>query len=241
MSETLFERARELRAELEALAEARASAGEAGELSQLRDSLAREFNALREALAGRAVLAKAGLQVPLPSSHDGLRKRALQLRERFEKDPRSEALKRGQVWRTSLEQACDTAQAIASAVRERWRAYEGEIFTGDAPPAVKKVLAPTMANKNALRRYETAFAELHGLFRNSPQSDEDVATAKLKARELADIAKAFDFNVPQEVKAFLEAVLSGGAPLGALTPVVVEWLEENGTFEHYRISALRQA
>jgi hypothetical protein len=240
MSETLFARARELRADLEALAEFRASAGEAGELSQLRDSLGREVDALNQALAARAILAKAGLQVTLPASHEGLRKRAQSLRERFEKEPRAEALKRGQVWRTCLEQAGETAKEIARAVRERWRAHEAEIFTGDAPSAVDRLLAPTTANRNALRRYKAAFTELQQLFRAAPRSEEDIVVARLKARELEDIARGFDFDVPREVKSFLEAVLSGGAPLGTLTPAVIDWLKKNDSYEHYRIVALRQ-
>jgi len=238
---TLFARAHELRANLEALHEIRASAGEAGELSQLRDSLEREVDALKDALAGRARLAVAGLEVALPASHERLRKRAQTLRERFEKEPRAEVLKKGQVWRTCLEEAGETAKLIANAVRERWRAHETEIFTGDTPSAVDRLLAPTTANKTALRRYKAAFTELQQLFRAAPQSEEDIAVARLKARELEDIAKDFDFDVPQEVKSFLEAVLSGGASLGMLTPTVIDWLKENDTHEHYRIVALRQA
>jgi hypothetical protein len=241
MSGTLFERARELRTDLETLAELRASAGEAGELSLLKDSLGREVDELKQALAGRAVLAKAGLEVPLPTSHEGLRKRAQSLRERFEKDRRAEVLKKGQVWRTCLEQAGETAKTIAGEVRERWRAYEAEIFTGDTPSAVEKLLAPTTANKAAFRRYKAAFGELRQLFRTTPRSEEEISAARLKAHELEEIARAFDFDVPQEVKSFLEAVLSGGAPLETLTQNVIDWLKENNTHEQYRIVALRQA
>lgn len=241
MSEALFARASKLRTDLEELAKFKASAGEAGELSQLRDSLGLEVDELKEALAARAILAKAGLHVALPASHGGLRKRAQSLRERFEKEPRAEALKRGQVWRTCLEQAGEVAEEIATAVRERWRKHEVEIFSGDAPPVVERLLAPTSANKNALRRYKAAFAELQQLFRSAPQSDADITVARRKAQELADIAKDFDFNVPQEVKHFLETVLSGGAPLGTLTAAVIDWLKENDSYEHYRIVASRQA
>jgi len=242
MTSMLFDRVRALRADLEALANVKASAGEAGELSDLKDDLAEQVGALKAALASRAVLAEANLSTDLPPSHEALRKRAQQLRERFEKDPRAEVLKKGQVWRTCLELAEATAKTITSTTRSRWQSYEAEIFGGEPPSAVERLLAPTPENNAALRRYKAGFDELRLKFKTLPSSDEDLAAAELKAKELKEIAKAFDFDVPGDVKAFLEAVFSGGgAPLKLLTPGVIEWLRKTGTYEHYRISALRQA
>jgi hypothetical protein len=242
MTSALFDRARALRADLEALANVKASANEAGELSDLKDDLAEQVDALRVALAARAVLAEANLPTDLPPSHEALRKRAQQLRERFEKDPSAEVLKKGQVWRTCIELAEATAKTITSTTRSRWQGYEAQIFGGESPSAVERLLAPTPENNAALRRYKACFEELRLQFRTLPSSSQDIAAAKLKANELKEIAKAFNFDVPVDVKAFLEAVLSGGgAPLKLLTPSVIEWLRKTGTYEHYRITALRQA
>ena len=44
-----------------------------------------------------------------------------------------------------------------------------------------------------------------------------------------------DFDVPGEVKRFLEEIQSGGAPLDLLTDTVKDWLKANNAFDSYRI------
>ena len=56
------------------------------------------------------------------------------------------------------------------------------------------------------------------------------------AEDLEKVAKGFDFDVPADVKQFLEAVLSiNGARLSLLTPSVLEWLTENGGLDGYAV------
>ena len=57
------------------------------------------------------------------------------------------------------------------------------------------------------------------------------------ADDLKAIAGQFDFDVPAEVKAFLEAVQADGAALALLTPTVTAWLKDNDAFTAYRIVA----
>lgn len=232
-------RVNNLRQGLEKLASAKAAAGEAGELSQLKDDLDEKVRRLRGVLAVRAALATAGVNVALPASCAGVKKRATALRERFEKEPRADVLKKGQTWRTWKEHADNAANDITLSVRAAWQGYQASVFSGETPAAVEKLLAPTQTNKGALGRYKRAYEEFRGLFKELPQSAENIAAVRAKADELIAIAAAFDFAVPAEVKAFLEAVQSGGAPLSSLTEAVIEWLHQSKTYDHYRISALR--
>ena len=65
---------------------------------------------------------------------------------------------------------------------------------------------------------------------------------RLLAEQLEAAAQDFNFDVPEPVKAFLEAVQSvAGAPLDLLTAEVRDWLKANNSFDSYRISAKGQA
>jgi hypothetical protein len=57
------------------------------------------------------------------------------------------------------------------------------------------------------------------------------------AENLASIAKDFDFDVPDAVKKFLDALPQGGAPLSLLTDEVRAWITGQGQTNRYRVIA----
>ena len=87
----------------------------------------------------------------------------------------------------------------------------------------------------AFRTYEALYAGLRAAFNDLPRDNGDIERVAALAEQLEQAAQAFDFDVPAEVKQFLEAVLSvNGAPLTLLTPGVRLWLEANGSLENLR-------
>jgi hypothetical protein len=60
---------------------------------------------------------------------------------------------------------------------------------------------------------------------------------RLTAENLAAIAKDFDFDVPDAVKQFLDALPQGGAPLSLLTDEVRAWIIGQGQTDRYRVVA----
>jgi hypothetical protein len=110
------------------------------------------------------------------------------------------------------------------------------VFAGDPPAGLRGKLPRTKANDEAFRTYEALYALLKSAFEDLPGDKGDLDKVRALAVQLEEVAQAFDFDVPAEVKRFLEAVLSvAGAPLALLTPEVRQWLAANGSLESYTI------
>ena len=58
-----------------------------------------------------------------------------------------------------------------------------------------------------------SYQSFRAAFEALPQDVATVERVRQLANDLTETAKSFDFDVPQEVKAFLEAMQAGGAPL----------------------------
>jgi hypothetical protein len=116
------------------------------------------------------------------------------------------------------------------------------VFAGEAPATIRDRLARTQDNEDAFERYRGLHQRLQALFQQLPQDAAAIDQVTEVAKELEATAQGFDFDVPQAVKAFLEAVQSvAGAPLDLLTPEVVNWLKANNSLDTYRISAKGRA
>lgn len=215
---------------------------EAGALEDLRSELSRRTDKLGPALATQALLAKADIPAPSPPSIVNLRTRAADLLRKFRAEPTSATLKRGQAWQNLLKQADTAGGDFAVSILESWRTYRGRVFAGEAPATIRNRLARTQANEDAFERYRGLHQRLQAAFQQLPQDAASIEQVKQLAKQLEAAAQGFDFDVPEAVKAFLEAVQSvAGAPLDLLTSEVVDWLRANNSFDAYRISAKGRA
>ncbi|WP_373086783.1 hypothetical protein, partial [Sneathiella sp.] len=133
----------------------------------------------------------------------------------------------------------DTATGeLATAVSSAWRGHRQSVFAGETPTQIRGKLALTKANEEALEVYKMKYSLLKAAFESFPEDIAAIEKVGKIAGELEKAAKAFDFNVPSEVKSFLEAVQSvKGAPLNLLTQTVQDWIEENGGSDSYSIRA----
>ena len=237
MTSSLPDRARDLRCRLKQVQDLDDKVREAGRLNDLRAELAKAIAALKQQLDHRAILQGAGVAASLPVSLEPRRRRAAVLLERFRADRSAATLKKGRSWTQLLTDVDEAAGEVGKVLDAAWLAYKENQFSGDKPADVRNRLAMTRDNADAFKTYEALYKRF-GAFSVRPRDAAAVAEAQALARELRATATRFDFDVPPDVKAFLDAVQEGGAPLLLLTEPVKDWLLANKALQNYRIRAV---
>ena len=235
MSTSLPVRVKEMRCRLESLDQLGANVAETALLEDLRSDLAPPVTELKKALEQCALLSTSGIAVEEPASLEAARKRAAGLIEKFTAERKAATLKKGVGWTNLVRDVKSASKDVATVVANRWKAYRQEVFTGEAPGVVKGRIAFTPANSLAFKRYEQLYQDFRTSFDRLPTDRTAIARVQSLAEALTETAKGLDYDVPADVKRFLEEVQSGGAPLELLTDTVKTWLAENHAFANYRI------
>jgi hypothetical protein len=235
MTNALPSRVAALRASLTSLDAMATDVQETALLTDLQRELAKSVDALDRSLVQCQILAKGGVTPNVPASLVTARTRAATLRQKFAGAPRSATLKSGTVWTTLLRDVGAAATDAETEAKMAWKDYRGTIFTGDTPAVIRGRIGWSDENKKAFERYERKFQNWRATADPLPSTASEVATVKAVAADLKSIAGEFDFDVPAEVKKFLDAVQANGAALALLTPAVVEWLKKKNAFASYRI------
>lgn len=238
MSQSLPRRAADLKARLSRLQDLSSKVEETSNLERLRQDLNRRVEKLDPQSQKAALLQAHEIVVAFPAGVAKTARRADGLLEKFKADPTAATLKKGQTWRVLLEELDGAAGDLSHAVRGAWQQSRKGFFAGDRPATLRGRLARTAENDRALERYSTLHQALDVAFHAAPDDPATIDEVKRLAKQLEEAARAFNFDVPEAVKAFLEAVQSvGGAPLELLTSEVTDWLKKNRSFDAYRISA----
>lgn len=235
MSTSLPARTKALRERLVALDLLGANVEETGLLEDLRSELAPFVAELSRALDHRALLLDSGIETPEPPSLEPARKRAATLLDRFTAERKAAALKKGTGWANLLKEIKTASTDVSDSVVRTWRGYRQTVFTGEAPALVKGRIAYTPANNAAFKTYEQLYQTFRAEFDKLPVDQAAIERVNALAARLTETAKEFDFDVPIDVKRFLEAIQSGGAKLDLLTEAVLKWLNDNDAFDNYRI------
>ncbi len=238
MNLTLAGRASGLRSRLEALDRTASNVAEVNALESLRIGMAKRAERLGMELAKEALLSGSSIAVTTPASLVAARKRAIGLLEKFENDTKADTLKRGQNWSALLDEVDTATRELSTAVTAAWRAHRSSVFAGQSPAEIRGKLARTEANDDAFDDYVTLYGRLKAAFDTFPVDAEAIARVSRIGADLERAATTFNFDVPADVKLFLEAVLSvKGAPLSLLTPTVQKWLAESGGLNSYSVRA----
>jgi len=235
MSASLPARAKALRDRLLALDRLGANVEETGLLEDLRSDLAPHAAELSRALDERALLIASGIETPEPPTLKTARKQAATLLERFTSERKAATLKRGNGWANLIKSIKTAASDLGTAAGQSWKGYRQTVFTGEAPSLVKGRIALTPTNNAAFKTYELLHQAFLAEFEKLPVDKAAIDGVKTLAAKLTETAKDFDFDVPVDVKRFLEAIQTGGAKLELLTDAVLKWLEENNAVDNYRI------
>jgi hypothetical protein len=235
MSTSLLARAKALRERLVNLDQLGGNVEEAGQLEDLRTDLALPAAEFSRALEQRKMLMDSGIDIAEPPSLETARKRAAVLLEKFKTEKKAATLKKGAGWANLLKDIKAASTDVSASVDRSWRGYRQSIFTGEAPGVVKGRIALTPANEAAFKAYEQLYQAFRAEFDKLPRDKDAIDHVKTLTARLTETAKIFDFNVPPDVKRFLEAIQSGGAKLNLLTDAVLKWLEANNALDSYRI------
>jgi hypothetical protein len=237
MKDALPLRVSALREKLNRLQGLTANAKEASDLAVLQRELSTPAQTLASLVKQQTMLTEQGVRVLPPASLGQVRKRASAVREKFRAEKKSTTLKKGTGW-TSLITDGDTAiKDVEGALLAGWKDFRTAVYAGDAPGVIDKRIARTPQNVQALNEYQQAHTQFTALFQTVPSNATTVEAAKKLAGDLVRISAKFDFAVGDEVKRFLAAVQSGGAPLALLTDDVLKWLADNKAADGYSIRA----
>lgn len=174
---------------------------------------------------------------PDSTSAKAARKTLVRLINRFTENRAADSLTKGRDWKLLENQAQMTYQELTDALKAAWSQFIATAYTGESPNHLERSLAVTDLNLNQLRLYKQTYIQLNGLTRSRPQERRDFDRVRELARQLGEIYQRLDFNVPEGVKHFLQAVADGGADLDLLTEEVRGWLQQQGSSGHYRIVA----
>lgn len=235
MSTSLAARVKSLRERLLILDRLGANVEETGLLVDLRSELEPTAVELRNVIDQRNMLVDAGIEADAPASLGVARKRAVSLLEKFEAEKKASILKKGVGWSKLIQEIEAASADLKASIIKSWKAYRQTVFTGDAPSVIKGRLAFTPANTSAFTQYDQLHQSFRAEFERVPADKAGIERVRKFSATLTEIAKTFDFDVPGEVKRFLEAIQSGGATLDLLTGTVKDWLKANDAFESYRI------
>lgn len=188
---------------------------------------------LPESLKTIDMLAKAGVAVQgSASSASQVRNAIAKIKTRFAQAREADALTKGQEWKVLIRELPKVVGELEESAAEGWETHAQQLFSGDAPSAVERTLAPTDANKAALVKYRQAHERYVRLRGSVPAGPEAVAELARVAKELKSVN--FDYDVPASVRKFLEA-LPAGAPLALLTAEVRDWIEKQGLVKRYSV------
>jgi hypothetical protein len=235
MSTSLPVRAKALRQRLVALDQLGANVQETSLLEDLRSDLAPLMAELNRALDQRRLLVDAGIETADPPSLETARKRAATLFERFTSERKAATLKKGTGWANLLKEIKGASTDLSASVIKSWKGYWQNVFTGESPAVVRGRIAFTPANRATFKAYEELHQAFRAEFEKLPADKAAIDRVQALAVKLTETATGFDFDVPAEVKRFLEAIQSGGAKLDLLTDEVLKWLKENNAFDNYRV------
>ena len=173
---------------------------------------------LRDALRTVQLLENCGLKVPSTMAEREAAVTCLDgIRGRFRGDPTPGALTKNKSWTELLISLDSATEALDRSAYECWCGYLGQLFAGETPEQIDGRIAKTDGNKRLLLQYRSAYDSYRRSRRELPSSDTEVKQGREAAAQLASLATQFDFNVPEEVKAFLDAVAQNRATLRHLT------------------------
>jgi len=235
MTNTLHTRVQSLAKRLFELENIAVNADENGRLIKLLSELKPPATNLQSALSHKKVMIDAGLNIAEPANLETARSNAGKLLTKFASDSQASTLTHRDGWPRLIESLKNAATAINASATASWKSYRNVIFTGDTPVVIRGRIAGTPQNNEAFKVYETLHRQLNEAFSNLPPDRQAIENARTIAAKLLKVVKDFDFDVPPDVKKFLDAIQGGGASLEMLNSNVRDWLETNNALPTYHI------
>jgi len=155
--------------------------------------------------------------------------------QRFSENPEAASLVKFKDWNKFQELSQKWHHELSKAAVSSWKAFVDLKTQGQSPEKLKSALAQTETNKKALEKFSKIYREMQSLRVEFPENFDQVETVKKLSEQLKHASEEFDYNVHEEVKAFLTAIQQGGAPLELLTHEVLNWLRDNNSEHQFQI------
>lgn len=233
---TLLDQCASLKERAERLKNLRETAEEAKALST-RLSEARELKERLQSVSEKVAFLKENeIEIDLSAAAQVTPLPALdKIIEQFTDKPEAASLTKRQYWTKLREQGAEWQKKLDAEADKSWRGFIDDQYSGRSPAQLEASLAQTQSNQRALKAFTAIHRDLKFLREDFPENPQTVKRARELSEELKSVSEAFDFDVPDDVRAFLAAINQEGAPLELLTEEVLDWLRANKSESQYRI------
>lgn len=239
---TLLQRCQILEAKIKSLAQAKSLADDLKHIQQRTG----EWQTRHSKLAGlRTLTAPLTLlsqdAAKVASKQSALRQNAHKVLSRLRANENVKELTRDAAW-TRLLNACEgLTEELDVAGRRAWRAHLEQLGTLEDPNILRLRTPSTPSNDEALRAYQGSYAAFATITRlGLPRSHDDLMQVSAHVASCRQAFACLTFDLPDEVKAFYDAIYAGTATLANVTPTVAKWLGEQGQLERFRVRSAGQ-
>ncbi len=161
-------------------------------------------------------------------------KALLKIRGRFAKNPNRQALVADDDWPILSKGLKALTPSIEFSCKKSWKNYSDGLFAKTL--IVESQVVKTEHNTAQLEAYRVSQRKLKFLATDW-ENIESVRSFKVEGEKLVALAKELsEFQAPEDVKRFLDAISSkGSASLDLLTENVISWLKEQKIYTNYKI------
>jgi hypothetical protein len=239
---TLVKRCQTLEAKIKSLAQAKSLATDLRHIQQRTAEWQARHSRLMSLRNQTAPLTLSSQDAATVASKKGaLRQNAQKVLSRLLEKEDIKELTRDAVW-TRLLNACQGfTDVLDAAGRKAWRAYLEQLGTLENPPTLRSRTPPTPSNEDALRAYQISYAAFAAIARlELPRSPDDLVQISAHVASCQQAFARLAFDLPDEVKAFYDAIYADTATLAHVTPTVAKWLDEQGQLGRFRVRSAHQ-
>jgi DNA repair exonuclease SbcCD ATPase subunit len=239
---TLLQRCQTLEAKIKSLAQAKSLATDLKHIQQRTGEWQARHSKLMSLRTQTAPLTLSSQDAATVASKKGaLRQNAQKVLSRLLEKEDIKELTRDAAW-TRLLNACEGfTDELDAAGRKAWRAHLEQLGTLENPTTLRLRTPPTPSNDDALRAYQVSYAAFAAIARlELPRSPDDLVQISAHVTSCRQAFARLAFDLPDEVKAFYDAIYAGTATLAHVTPTVAKWLGEQGQLDRFRVRSAHQ-
>jgi hypothetical protein len=239
---TLVQRCQTLEAKIRSLAQAKSLATDLNYIQQRTEEWQARHSKLMSVRARTAPLTLSSQDTATLASRKGaLRLNAQKVLSRLLEKEDIKELTRDAAW-TRLLNACQgLTEEFDAAGRRAWRAHLEQLGSLENPTTLRLRTPPTPSNNDALRAYQVSYADFAAIARlELPRSPDDLVQVSAHVASCRQAFARIAFDLPDEVKAFYDAIYAGTATLAHVTPTVAKWLGKQGQLDSFRVRSAHQ-
>lgn len=234
---TLMQRSDMLAEKIKSLIEARVVASDLTHIQQRTEEWNKHHSALMNLCAQTALLKLDRQDEALVATKkDAFRLNAQKVLSRLLENRDIKELTRDAAWTRLLGSCEGLTKELDVAGRKAWQAYLEQLGTLESPATLRSRTPQTPSNDVALGAYQVSYASFAAIAHlKLPRSADDLKQISAYATSCREALSSIAFNLPNEVKAFYEAISAGTATLAHVTPTVANWLREQGYLDRFRV------